>query len=218
MARNPVLAKGIRKFTRSRMYRKRSAFDPEKRKAAAAKPAVEKPVEKAPRFYPAEDVSKPIKCRKTQRPTKLRASITPGTVLIILAGHHAGKRVVFLKQLKSGLLLVTGPYKVNGVAVRRVNQAFVIATSTKVDLGGFKVRNPVAESRLLHYALFHRFDPSISPFPGERRSREKKPVSPERKADQKELDKVVLAAIGKVPQLKSYLSLPFSLGNKQAPH
>jgi large subunit ribosomal protein L6e len=41
-----------------------------------------------------------------------------------------------LKSLKSGNLLVTGPYAVNGVPLKRVNPAYVIATSTKVSLDG----------------------------------------------------------------------------------
>jgi large subunit ribosomal protein L6e len=62
-----------------------------------------------PRFYAADDCSKPIPSRKNHHKTaRLRKSITPGTVLIVLAGRFKGKRVVFLKQLESGLLLVTG--------------------------------------------------------------------------------------------------------------
>lgn len=98
---------------------------------------VEKPAPaagKAPRFYPAEQEPKPLSHRVVHKPTKLRASITPGTVLILLSGRFKGRRVVFLGQLPSGLLLITGPFKLNGVPVRRVNQAYVLATSTKLQL------------------------------------------------------------------------------------
>jgi large subunit ribosomal protein L6e len=37
------------------------------------------------------------------------------------------------------VLLVTGPFKVNGVPLRRVNARYVIATSTTVDLAGVDV-------------------------------------------------------------------------------
>lgn len=32
------------------------------------------------------------------------------------------------------MLLVTGPFKINGVPIRRVNARYVIATSTRVDI------------------------------------------------------------------------------------
>lgn len=46
---------------------------------------------------------------------------------------------LFLTASISFFYFVKGPFKVNGVPLRRVNQAYVIATSTKVNIDGVTV-------------------------------------------------------------------------------
>lgn len=88
-------------------------------------------------WYPAEDEKQLLKRKRNQpRASSGRKSIQAGSVVILLSGAHRGRRVVVLKTLTSGNLLVTGPYAINGVPLKRVNPAYVIATSTRVSLDG----------------------------------------------------------------------------------
>lgn len=86
-------------------------------------------------WYKADDEKTHFK-RKTPKPTKLKHGIVPGQVLVLLVGKFKGKRVVFLKQLPSGMLLVTGPYKVNGVPLRRIPQKYTLPTSKHISVEG----------------------------------------------------------------------------------
>lgn len=122
--------------------------------------------------------------------------------------------MVFLKALESGLLLVSGPYKINGVPIRRVNQAYVIATSTKVDVSGVDVSS-------VNDAYFSRSKDDSKEgeqefFSGD----EPKPavVSDQRKADQKKVDGPLLKAVAAVPMLEGYLAAHFTLTNNDKPH
>ncbi|KAK4846430.1 hypothetical protein QYF36_017133 [Acer negundo] len=220
-SRNPELIRGVGKYSRSKMYHKRGlwaikaknggVFPTHDPQPAAAQTSAAKP----PKFYPADDVKKPLVNKRNPKPTKLRASITPGTVLILLAGRFMGKRVVFLKQLSSGLLLVSGPFKINGVPLRRVNQSYVVATSTKVDISGVNVEK--FDDKYFAKEVEKKTKKGEGEF-FEEKKEEKKTLSVEKKDDQKAVDATLIKSIEGVPDLKTYLAARFSLKSGMKPH
>jgi large subunit ribosomal protein L6e len=178
-------------------------------------------VKRTSRFYPTEE--KPWRLRKHVKPFSqhkryLRASITPGTVLIVLAGKHKGKRVVFLKQLSSGLLLVTGPYHLNGCPLRRINQIYVIATKTKLDVSAVKLGDHLNDEYFRRKQLKKPRHAEGEIFDTKK---EVYAVSDDRKKDQVDVDTQVLSVVRAHKDKKflfGYLGALFSLKTKDYPH
>ena len=143
-----------------------------------------------------------------------KTPITPGTVCIILKGKHAGKRVVLLKTIKSGNLLVTGPRKINTVSLAKITPRHVIVTSTKIDLGDFKLVDTVEEKFLKPRKLVVK-DEVL----GIDKDKTKKSVKPMgwRKTKNK-INKHVARAVNSMPDLTSYLQSVFSLRKGEYPH
>lgn len=223
------------KHSRSKMYAKRAQHKRTKTVTKAEKkktnPVVSKEIGGAknggsrkvatlrePKYYPTLTIKKKLKGHGqkpfSQHSRSLRSAITPGTVLILLAGVHRGKRVVFLKQLASGLLLVTGPYKCNGVPLRRACQSSCIATSTKVDISGVNVPDNINDAYFKRAAAAKKTEEGIF-----EQKEAGYTASDQRKADQKAVDAGVLAAIsGADFYLKGYLKKEFGLSRGEYPH
>jgi len=263
--KNPFLIPGVTRYSRSAAFKRTHGWKKKKsnewkvvaKKDTGVKPKVKKfgkegsrvIKKKAPRFYPEEDVSHRLKSLKHKhKPTKLRRSIKPGTVLILLAGRFRGSRVIFLKQLGSGLLLINGPFKTNGVPLRRVNQAYVIATSTRINISDVKIDEKIDDK---YFQVQRKKKEDTKPTEkkdGEKKKQDKKetkkkdagakkdtkkkdkkkdPHAPKEKkkkasesriADQKAIDALLIPHLKKVPLLKKYLRSKFSLKKGQHPH
>jgi len=223
-SRNPELIRGLRRHgrvgssQRSARYlhfKKGDKRTAEQKSASASKKATPSADLSKSKFYAADDVQKPLRTSRSKKhPTVLRPSLTPGALLIILAGRFRGKRVVLLKQLASGLLLVTGPYKINGVPLRRINQAYVIATSTRLDVSKVDVSK-------IDDAFFAKDNKTAAKAPKKDflSKEEKKVELPAiRKTEQARVDSALKPIIAAVPHLDHYLNAKFTLTNGQKPH
>jgi large subunit ribosomal protein L6e len=158
------------------------------------------------KYYPADDVVQKKGPTPVRNAPKLKKPLVAGQVVILVAGRFAGKRVVYLKQLASGLLLVTGPYNVNGVPLRRVNQKYVIASSTKVSVAGVDASK-----------IDDKFFAREKEAKGADASTKTK-TSPARQAAQTAIDTALKANIAKEEQLEAYLKSKFSLKTGERPH
>ncbi|KAL5115903.1 60S ribosomal protein L6 [Pleosporales sp. CAS-2024a] len=186
--------------------------------------------QKASKYYAAEEEQQMKKTRKTAHATKYRDSLAPGTVLILLSGRFSGKRVVLLRQLSQGVLLITGPFPSNGVPLRRVNHRYVIATSTVIDMSSIDGNVVERTSQDAYWAREkseakakaqeEEEDDDLFFFPHGQTTRQKKDTHhhPQRIADQKKVDKPLMATIKNVPHLASYLAAGFSLTGNKRPH
>ena len=108
-----------------------------------------------------------------------------------------------------------GPFEVNGVPLRRCNQAYVIATSTQVDVSKVKVPDSIDDGY---------FSKDNDPEEDKKVDEEKffatgkkgASVSEQRKKDQAAVDKALMGKLN--DQLKAYLAAKFSLSKGQRPH
>ncbi len=164
-------------------------------------------------WYPTTNLKQHFKRKsKLPKPTHIQHALQPGQIVILLSGRFRGKRVVYLKKLQSGLLLVTGPYKLNGVPLKRVNQAYVLPTCTKVELAD--VAKDVTDELFKKDDVKRENEKDFFEDPLVKKGR----ITDERKNAQIKVDTEVKKAVDAVPQLNKYLKFRFALKNGDKPH
>ena len=83
----------------------------------------------------------PIKADECKvEPRKTRESLAIGTIVIILDGEFKGKRAAVVANAAAGVVKVCG----TAVPVTEVDQDYLIATSTKLELAGVNESNAAA--------------------------------------------------------------------------
>ena len=187
----------------------------EKRKASRKNNAEEnKNLKLKKNWYPVSNLKSHFvrKC-KIPKASHISSPLTPGQVVIILSGRFRGRRVVFLKKLESNLLLVTGPYKYNGVPLKRVNAAYVLPTNTKLKVDA-EVAKDVKDDFFKKVKIERTKEEDFFEDDKKKSAR----VTEDRKKMQNQVDTVVKKAVDEVPMMKEYLRNRFALKNGDKPH
>ena len=165
-------------------------------------------------WYPISNLKSHFKRKcKVPKASHISAPLTPGQVVIILSGRFRGRRVVFLKKLESNLLLVTGPYKYNGVPLKRINAAYVLPTNTKLNINEDVAKN-VNDKIFSRVTIERKKEEDFF----ENNEKKKGRITEDRKNLQNEVDTVVKKAVDEVPMMKEYLRNRFALKNGDKPH
>jgi large subunit ribosomal protein L6e len=165
-------------------------------------------------WYPVSNLKGHFKrACKIPKKTHISTELVPGQVVIILSGRFRGRRVVFLKKLETGLLLVTGPYKYNGVPLKRVNAAYVLPTNTKLTIDA-KVADEIKDDFFKRIEIERKEEKDF--FADEKTKKER--ITEERRNAQNKIDTEVKKAVDAVPMMKEYLRNRFALKNGDKPH
>ena len=186
-----------------------------KRKDARIKNAEEnKGLKFKKNWYPVSNLKGHFKrACKIPKKAHISAELVPGQVVIILSGRFRGRRVVFLKKLETGLLLVTGPYKYNGVPLKRVNAAYVLPTNTKLTINE-KVADEIKDDFFKRIEIERKEEKDF--FADEKTKKER--ITEERRNAQNKIDTEVKKAVDAVPMMKEYLRNRFALKSGDKPH
>jgi len=235
---NVDLGGGLLKYSRSQQYKRKGLW----RFAGKKRPVVKvpkKPITVVKKINGAKNGGErvvkllkpksnyPTKPRVAKRPTRgsfklhkrnTRKSLKPGRIVILLAGKHKGKRVVLLKVLPSGLLLVTGPFALNSCPLRRISQRYVIATQTRINVSKVEVPAHITDAYFKREVKKPKNRGEGDVFAVKK---ERYVPSEQKKQDQVSVDKAVRTAISQHKEKKllfKYLRSYFALSSSQYPH